>query len=203
MRAPLIFVIFFSLLLMCCTPFKFSRPTKEKTKLIEIGSFYVEDLAVPVAEIGLQVVAGEKIIFLRIDSLGGEVALGMRFIRYLEDLKRTEGIRVKCVVDLQAQSMAFYFLQAVCDERLATNRAIFMAHKGYLPPEIIPTEQTLLYLNITNLYLMSIGSSRSKVSFEEFSERLSKGEWIMGSKEALGLGFIDRIILPSELPPTP
>lgn len=85
---------------------------------------------------------GDRI--LMINSPGGEVEAGRHMIELLEN-ERTGGIRLVCIVEGAAMSMAFNILSH-CDVRLATANSKLLAHKialGGLPAAMRLTAKTL------------------------------------------------------------
>jgi ATP-dependent protease ClpP protease subunit len=68
---------------------------------------------------------GERVIIL--NSPGGDVTEGQKIINLLE-LERAMGVRMICIVDRNAHSMAFNILTH-CDVRMATEGAGMVVHK--------------------------------------------------------------------------
>ena len=68
---------------------------------------------------------GDRIVL--IDSFGGSVSSGLRIIDLLEK-ERSATVHLVCIVDGEADSMAFNLLSH-CDVRLATPRSHFVVHK--------------------------------------------------------------------------
>lgn len=66
-------------------------------------------------------------IFLVIDSFGGEVEAGFSLIDAVNQLKSKYTVKVKCLADQRAASMAFQ-LYLHCDERFAFNYTYLMWH---------------------------------------------------------------------------
>ena len=68
---------------------------------------------------------GDRVVL--IDSYGGSVTSGLHIIKMLE-AERSSTVRLVCIVDGEADSMAFNLLSH-CDLRLATPRSHFVVHK--------------------------------------------------------------------------
>ena len=64
-----------------------------------------------------------KIILIEINSGGGSVDAGLSISKSIE----RSNIPISCVVDGEADSMAFYILQS-CDIRMMTRRSVLMIH---------------------------------------------------------------------------
>jgi ATP-dependent protease ClpP protease subunit len=207
MKLILTAVALFSLMLGCCTvperpiePSPQESPQVPPSPLVDIGVFSEQELAIAAIAVAAIAESGQKVIWFRIDSPGGNVYTGMHFIQYVEDLKRSYGIKTKCVVDFNALSMGFYFLQSpACDERLATNRSILMVHKSRRADDSNSTLGDEL-TNTINEALIAIGSKRLLISKDVFKERIEAGDWYFSAEFALKIGAIDGIIESSELP---
>lgn len=177
---------------------------KVRTGMIEIGSIYSDEIKVAQLKIDDQVESGNKQIVLRINSNGGGIFTGLDFIQYLDELKK-DGVRITCVVDHRAISMAFVILQAACDERLATDRALFLAHNGSVKSEggtKEDLEEDVDLLATLNENMARICSKRMGMKLEEYKKHLhDKKSWIFGPEEALRVHAIDKIVDPKDLPP--
>jgi ATP-dependent protease ClpP protease subunit len=171
--------------------------------MINVGDINEDELAKVNHKIDKQVAAGAKQIYLRINSNGGSVFGGLEFIQRLEDLKK-DGIKIKCVVDLRAISMGFVILQAACDERLATDRSLFLAHNGSISSASGTKEdlqEDVDVLDTLNHSMAKICAGRMGMPLEEYKKHLhDKKAWIFGAEEALSVHAIDGIVRPSDLP---
>lgn len=127
--------IFFLLFAACAATPVYLNNSEEYSvnfpnKMIEIKDIDLDNVLPVVEKVDELVAAGEKTILFKIHSGGGQIGLGIALINHIEDLKKKEGLRVQCVVDWYAMSMAYTILQGVCDDRFMTKRAILLAHNG-------------------------------------------------------------------------
>jgi ATP-dependent protease ClpP protease subunit len=146
---------------------------------------------------------GDKMLYLRINSNGGSVFAGLDFIQSVEELKK-KGAKLTCIVDTRAISMGFVILQAVCDVRLATPRALFLAHNGSLRTDggrVDDMEEDVALLSIINETMAEICSEKIGMTLEEYKHKLhDKKSWSFGSKEAMRENVVDRLISPMDTP---
>ena len=172
--------------------------------MINISDIDEASLDVVRAKIAAHVAAGERELLFRIDSNGGSIFEGLRFIQELEEYKK-QGIVVNCVVDTKAISMGFVILQASCDKRMATRRALFLAHNGSIAQtggDAKTLQEDVDLLTVVNDNMALICATRMGMPLAEYKRRLNdQASWIFGSDEALKYNAIDSIAIPSQLPP--
>lgn len=128
-------------------------------------------------------------VTLVITSEGGSVAAGMEFILAVEDLRAKNHLKVHCIADMYALSMAAAILESgACDDRAMTDRTLILFHGVQAPPS--PLVQALNH---------SMGiwiSRRMGMTLEAYQANLAKGDWILSAPAALEAHAIDRIITP-------
>lgn len=183
---------------------------KVPNQMIDIGPIQEEILSKVVIKARLAVALGAKALFFRIDSPGGRVEAGMKFIQNIEELKK-RNVRISCVVDTNASSMAFVILQAICDDRFTTKRATFLVHNVSNEYKIEKKTEFSLSLNemkeqVQSLQALSdanveICAPRMKLSVEELKAKIAAHAWIFGWQEALDVGAVDAYVDPMSLPP--
>lgn len=153
-----------------------------------------------IAMMDMAIVAGADHITIVIDSEGGDIqsgfALGQAFLRYHQ-----AGVPVNCVVKGKAFSMAFYLLQA-CSVRAATIDSTLMAHEPSVGARMTRQQMREYAEGLDKLtdQLGTVGSLRMNISKNEFLRRIDGKNWYITPEEALELGAIDRIILPTDAP---
>lgn len=148
------------------------------------------------------VAAGETTIVLRINSPGGSVDDGMKFIQHLENLNR-RGIRTVCIADGNNISMAFAILQSsACQKRYATKRTYFLAHEPWF--RVAGNQHDLRRfaddLGVSADGLAEMIGKRLKMGVKSYKKKVAVGDWIFGWREALRAGAIDGTIEPEQIP---
>lgn len=185
-------------------PFELQFSSRGPGSMINVGDIDEAGLAPVRAKIAAHVANGETDILLRIDSNGGSIFEGLRFIQELEEYKKL-GIKVNCVVDTKAISMGFVILQASCDKRMATRRALFLAHNGSIAQtggDAKTLQEDVDLLTVVNDNMSLICATRMGMDIKEYKRRLNdQASWVFGSEEALKYHAIDSIAIPSQLPP--
>lgn len=147
---------------------------------------------------------GAKTITLRIDSSGGSVFLGLKWIQMVTDVKKSKGIHVDCIVDGSAYSMAAVILESpVCDTRLATPASTILFHNGSGGAEGTVTEiqhgaDMLAALNVAMSFLIA---PRMQLTPEEYRSRIAANAWVMAAPEALASHVIDGIASSEDIAP--
>ena len=129
------------------------------------------------------------IVIIKINSMGGEVEAGFKFIQKMET---TPAIKV-CVVDRYAMSMAFVILEA-CDHKIMTRRSMLMFHKPYIPGQTELSRDQKEFLRVLIINLVIETSRTMKVSGPYIREKINQGDWFMDWQEALDIGAVDRIV---------
>lgn len=170
------------------------------------------DLAIPVEDIEAAalepvqakmdelVAAGATTLTLRINSYGGSVPDGQKFVQHLESIKKS-GVKVVCIGDGNVMSMALYLLQS-CSERLATDRTVFLAHNAasQASGNAVEQERTVHMLQVLSDALANFIGGRIKMGPEKYKARIAQMEWVFGTREALDEGVIDRVVSVEEIP---
>ncbi len=133
-------------------------------------------------------------IVFEINSQGGSVDYGFDLVRAMERSKAP----IQCVVDADAQSMAFYILQA-CNTRFMTKRSKLMVHEpiraieGYNYPTAI--KNVYESMRTLNLGMTEHEGRRLRVSVTELRHRIAGGVcWYMDWEDALHYGAVDGIV---------
>lgn len=79
---------------------------------VDLGDIDADSLLVASVALKGVVNSGAKDVTIRIDSGGGSIVLGNRWLRFAEDIKKANGLHVSCVVDGFAASMAAVILES-------------------------------------------------------------------------------------------
>jgi ATP-dependent protease ClpP protease subunit len=130
-----------------------------------------------------------------INSPGGSVHHGMRIKNSFDK----SSIKIVCLVDGEAASMAFYILQG-CHVRLMTSGSKLLAHKTRIRSnhtDILTANdlfRTALMLESIDEVLVQIMVANMSVSREFIESKIDNNDWIMGPEEALCAGAVDAII---------
>lgn len=170
--------------------------------LIDVGPITQEIIAGVRSKLEQRAESGDKEIWLRINSPGGEVGVGVGFISDVWDLKQKYKFRLRCVTTTHAASMGFAIFQNVCDDRYMTPSAFLMIHnsisqyRGNYKSIVKELESSLVYDEL----LARICSAKLKMSLEEYQAKIEDGDWLMAAGEALKIGAIDAIVDHSKLP---
>ncbi len=155
----------------------------------ELGHVDAESVARLIAWIDAQELAGVAEVELILDSPGGDVDSGFELIRRIEAAK----LPIRCIVNYQAQSMAFAILQS-CTVRAMGTAAFLMAHQAHLTSSSGNPEWDAEDLAYMNEALAVQCSKRLNVTIETFRERVANGrKWYLYSHQALSVGAVDRI----------
>jgi ATP-dependent protease ClpP protease subunit len=149
---------------------------------------------------------GETKIWLQIDSFGGSIFDGMDFIKRIEDAKkRNPGVKTVCAVDVKAYSMGWALLQSgACDERVMTKRSTLLAHNasgGTKGTADQMEEDAELVRELSNA-LAEMCAARLKISVDEYKAKIDRRAWTFGWEKAVEIGGVDRVVDPSDIPPT-
>lgn len=135
-----------------------------------------------------------------INSPGGNVSAA-EGITNVFMFGRANGIKVRCMVDGEASSAAFWILEA-CGERMATPKSRFMAHSPY----IVATGQIVLTIPLLEEFLeeliqddrqlAAVVAPRLGMTPDSFRLKLRAAGiqgWRFGAIEAISLHAIDSI----------
>lgn len=134
-------------------------------------------------------------ITLWIDSPGGSVDSGFTFIDTMRAAQR-RGVRITCVVDGMAASMAGVILEA-CDVRLMTRQSSLLFHTvsiGYTPGgNQWDVERLAEKLKELNKLLSIFVVGRLNISLECYEAHVKDKDWWLGYAEALEVGAVDGV----------
>lgn len=180
-----------------------AEPTPTLPHMIRVGKFNAEELSVTEATFLEQLKGAPPVVVFEIDSPGGQIMLGLKFIKEINHYRK-QGLKTVCVVDPYAASMGFVFLQAACDVRLMTKGAVLLAHRGSAGAEgtVEEMEESVQFLQAMNFALSEIEAARLNITVEEFRAHIEKHAWTMGWAEALQIGAIDGTVDAMDLPVT-
>ncbi len=171
---------------------------------IDIGDVMPEPLAEAYMRFRQMAAAGVKNVTLRIDSPGGSIFAGNRFIKAMEDVKKTNGITVMCVVDGMAYSMGAVILESpLCDRRLATVRSTILFHNGSTGASGTAEDlkQATEFLEALNQSLALQISARLGMTLEAYRARIAHTNWVMACPEALLSNVIDATVSSTDIAP--
>ncbi len=173
---------------------------------VDVGEVTSDVMGPAYERIKSLVKSGQRRVTLRIDSPGGEIFLGMRWIREVEDLKKAHpGTQIACIVDGAAYSMAAVILESrVCDRRLATNRSTILFHNASVNAGgggAHDLRGLAGALEAMNTALGLLISERLGIPLEEYQARVNGRDWMMATPEALHHCVIDGIVSPMEIAP--
>lgn len=131
----------------------------------------------------------DEVIYLVIDSGGGEVEAGLNLIDFVHGLP----VKVK-TISIFSASMAFHIVQFL-DERLALRHGKLMQHPGSLGISG-PVQNVRSWFKSNEDASDRIDrevAKRLKISFEKYRDLIHDDLWLDG-KQALDLNAIDRIV---------
>lgn len=171
---------------------------------VDLGDIEVDSLLVASESLRGIVKSGAKDVTIRIDSGGGSIVLGNRWLRFAEDLKKTNGLHVSCVVDGFAASMAAVILESpLCDSRLATQRSIILFHNGSSGARgtVEEMKQAGTLLGAFNESMALVVAARLGVSVAVYQAKIANGDWAMSVTEALSVNVLDAVVSPNEIAP--
>jgi ATP-dependent Clp protease protease subunit len=136
-------------------------------------------------------------IVFEINSPGGEVDAGFDLTKAIE----RSPVPVLCIVDGEADSMAFYVLQS-CTARFMTPRSSLMFHGVTMvgPMRQTSMETTAKQIEVYNSAMIGQVAARMKISKDALWAHLKQGDWWMDADEALEVGAVDAIIPVAEIP---
>jgi ATP-dependent protease ClpP protease subunit len=170
--------------------------------MIPVGPIGYDDLSPTIDAIAKRLEAGDTSILLQLNSPGGSVYAGLDFIAVLDELHKS-GIRIQCVVNTRAFSMAAVILQA-CDDRYITPRSTILVHNASVSDvsgNAHELAEIVQILNALNKSMAQLVSARIGMPLAEYEERIRDGAWTMASGEALRVGMVDEVVNARDLPP--
>lgn len=135
----------------------------------------------------------EKPIRVTLNSPGGSVIDGLALFDYISYLNAT-GATVDTQVLGAAMSMASVLLQAG-NTRYASPNSYIMLHEisNAMVGSISSIDDEAAFTRQMNDRLVTILASRSNLSEDEIRTRWERKNWYLNSKEAVELGFADKI----------
>jgi ATP-dependent Clp protease protease subunit len=131
-------------------------------------------------------------IVLEINSPGGLVDAGFALAKAIEDSSSP----VVCVVDGEADSMAFYILQS-CTSRYATRRSTLMFHHVSLmnvSGNARQLRQVSNVLAVRSRAAIEHVAQRMGVSPDWLENKLDEGDWWLSASDALKVGVLDDLV---------
>jgi ATP-dependent protease ClpP protease subunit len=175
------------------------------TPTLDVGPVDAETLTPVLLQLEALAKAGTTHVTLRIDSPGGSIFTGLRFIRMVEDIRKAHGVRVSCVVDGAAYSMAAVILESpACDERLATSRSTFLFHNGKADGaggsagELASAARMLEAMNEA---LAALVAERMGMTPKQYRAKVAGGDWVMAAPEAIANHVIDGVVASASIAP--
>ncbi len=171
---------------------------------IDVGDVQELQMLISMSKFMNLAAAGEKAITLRIDSFGGGIFLGNRWVKALEDVKKRNGIVVTCIVDGAAYSMGAVILESpLCDVRLATTRSTILFHNGSSGAKGTAEDlrEAAAFLDAINVAMALTCSERIGMTLADYKAKIAHADWMMAAPEAESAGVIDGIAHPSEIAP--
>jgi ATP-dependent protease ClpP protease subunit len=195
-------------LLSCATPSATFLPSitvkaEEQTpRVIEFGDVDDLNMGRAMRQFDRKVAQGERHIWFRVNSFGGSIFTGLDVIQHIELYKKLYAVDVTCVVDTKAMSMGAVFLESACDKRLMTKRSVLLFHNGSTGAEgtVEQIKEEAQILEALNYAMAEMSAARMNITVEQYREKIAKGAWTMGWKEALDVGAIDGTIEPADIP---
>jgi len=121
-------------------------------------------------------------VLVFIDSPGGDVLAGLRMVEVVRSAKIARpGLRVTCFVQ-SAASMAFYFVQLACDERVLGPTSILMQHQASLGMQGKWGEVQSRSVLVTQIvdWLDREVSARLGLSVEKYRQTIVNDWWLVG-----------------------
>ena len=131
-------------------------------------------------------------IYLVVDSGGGEIYWGLRFIEFAKTINNIE------TVSIYAASMASAIVQAIPGKRYGTENALVMFHraratfKGYFEDGEVET-QLALWKKIVRK-MESVNASRIGITLMDYKYRVVN-EWYLYAEDNIGQNTLDEIIV--------
>jgi ATP-dependent protease ClpP protease subunit len=136
-----------------------------------------------------------KAVLLEINSPGGLIDEGILISKAIERSKTP----VHCLVDGEADSMAFYVLQS-CKTRMMTKRSMLMLHGPSISTDQFSGQFGDWYnyavrLKVLQRAIIEHMCSRMNITADQMEERIKDGkEWWMNWQEAKDVKAIDIVV---------
>lgn len=171
---------------------------------VDVGEVDEENMVRAYRQVRALARGGAKTVTLRIDSPGGSVFLGLKWIQMVTDLKKTRGFRVNCVVDGGAYSMAAVILESpVCDARFATPGSTLLFHnaQGGGRGTAEEVRSALAMIEALNQALGALVADRMRIPYSLYRAHVDRGDWVLAVPDALLYGALDAQISSAEIAP--
>ena len=127
----------------------------------------------------------DKNIFILIDSIGGDLIEGIKFINWIEEKKLEKNLRFKCIC-IRVISTAFNIYQ-MCDYRYVIEKCLMLQHEPKIKIEgtfdfvsDYYLNQYQIHLNMYNLIINKI-SNKLGIMTNEYKNKFSNGDWIINN----------------------
>lgn len=135
-----------------------------------------------------------SVLIIDINSPGGSVWSGFEVAKAIENAK----VKIVCVADGEAASMAFYLLQS-CPVRYMTKRSMLMTHNPSIAIDndrVTPTELAKLMSTLATLAnaMAEHCASRLHMSVDAYKNKIDGRDWNMNWQEALAVGAVDHVV---------
>lgn len=133
----------------------------------------------------------DKNIFIIIDSIGGDLIEGIKFINWMEETKLEKILRFECVC-ISVISTAFNIFQ-FCDYRYVTKECLMIQHEPKITIEGTIDFVSKYYLNNFQLHLNMYNiitnkiANRLDISIIEYKNKFSNGDWIINNVDDIFL----------------
>lgn len=127
------------------------------------------------------------------NSPGGSITDGLALFDFLQILK-DNGHEIEINAIGMAASMAGVLLQAGSVRTMGKN-AYILIHElsGQSSGKMSEIEDSEAFMKRLQARLLDILASRSKITKEKIAEQWKRKDWWLDSREALKLGFVDRV----------
>lgn len=152
-----------------------------------IGDVTDESVTPLILAIGAQGVDG---FILEINSGGGSVDAGFALVKAMENSMAP----IHCIVDGEAQSMAFYILQS-CTTRSMTKRSFLMIHNpsvyGRMGGNALTFQELAERLLALQNAMMEQYLAKMNITKKELQDKILTKNWYLGWEEASSTNAID------------
>jgi ATP-dependent protease ClpP protease subunit len=134
----------------------------------------------------------QKVLVIEVNSPGGRVAAGFKIAKLIENAP----FRVVCIVDGEADSMAFYVFES-CHERYMTPRSKLMAHEPKIESpnggDRFVLKRQWQSLEAESHAMAEHYAKHLKMTLQQVESRIAAQDWWMGWKDALKFHAVDGI----------